>query len=184
MENDTMKIVHAYTNKQFDDIRRLYMQAFPAAERKSFSMLRKLEKEKKCEILSIQGENEEFMGLVITVTFNDLILLDYFAVSPEKRGHGVGSEALAILKERYRDKRFFLEIETTLEPSGNAEERQNRKAFYLCNGMKLMPFMTDVFGVHMEILTNGCDIDYHDYFSVYENVLPPDLLARIHPLCE
>lgn len=184
MENDIMEIVHAYTNKQLDDIRRLYMQAFPADERKSFSMLRKLQKEKKSEILSVQGENEDFIGLVITVTYNDLVLLDYFAISPEKRGHGMGSKALAILKERYHDKRFFLEIETTLEASDNAEERIRRKGFYLRNGMKLMPFMTDVFGVHMEILTNGCDIDYCDYFSVYKSVLPPDLLSRIHPLCE
>ncbi len=135
-------------------------------------------------MLSLESDSGDFLGLAITVLYEDLALLDYFAVSPEARGKGTGSEALKLLKEKYADKRFFLEIESTLDPQNCPEERSRRKSFYLRGGMKVMPFEVDLFGVNMEILTNGCNVTYEDYHSLYRSILPPPLLCKIKLLRE
>lgn len=174
-----MKIVKAISNKQLSDIRNLYLSAFPDAEQKPFSMIKKLCNMGKSEMLCLESDNGDFLGLAITVLYEDLVLLDYFAISPEGRGKGTGSNALQILKEKYAGKRFFLEIESTLDPQNCPEERTRRKSFYLRGGMSVMPFEVDLFGVKMEILTNGCTVTYEDYHNLYRSILPLPMLCKV-----
>ena len=96
------------------------------------------------------------------------------------RGGGIGSAVLGMLKERYADKCFFLEIETVFEDAPNIEQRIRRKDFYLRNAMKPMNFIVDLIGVHMEILTSGCDISYDDYYSLYDGVFGNVISQKIH----
>lgn len=174
-----MKIIKADSVKQLSDIEKLYLEAFPKAERKPFAVIKKLCKLGKSEMLCLESDNGDFVGLAITVLYEDLVLLDYFAISPEGRGKGTGSEALRLLKEKYVGKRFFLEIESTLDSQNCPEERTRRKIFYLRSGMSVMPFEVDLFGVHMEILTNGCTVTYEDYHNVYRSVLPAPMLCKV-----
>ena len=118
------------------------------------------------EMLSIE-EKGAFLGLAITICNGDMVLLDYFAVAKNRRSRGVGSEALKLLKERYQGRRFFLEIETTKEEAEDLEERKRRKAFYLRNGFAELPFDADLFGVHMEMLGNGCCVTFREYHEMY-----------------
>ena len=76
-----------------------------------------------------------------TILYKDIVLLDYFAVDDNQRNNGAGSSALRMLLERYLGKRFLLEIEAPDIPSENTPERIRRKAFYLRNGMTVMPFL-------------------------------------------
>lgn len=174
-----MKIIKADSVKQLSDIEKLYLEAFPKAERKPFAMIKKLCKLGKSEMLCLESDNGDFVGLAITVLYENFVLLDYFAISPEGRGKGTGSEALRLLKEKYVGKRFFLEIESTLDSQNCPEERTRRKIFYLRSGMSVMPFEVDLFGVHMEILTNGCTVTYEDYHNVYRSVLPAPMLSKV-----
>ena len=59
------------------------------------------------------------MGLAITASDGELVLLDYFAVDPSKRGQGAGSEALQLLLALYNDRQFFLEIERPVDDAPN-----------------------------------------------------------------
>lgn len=174
-----MKIVKADSVKQLSDIEKLYLEAFPKAERKPFAMIKKLCKKGKSEMLCLESDNGDFLGLAITVLYEDLVLLDYFAISPEGRGKGTGSEALQLLKEKYTNKRFFLEIESTLDTQNCPEERIRRKNFYLRGGMSVMPFEVDLFGVTMEILTNSCTVTYEDYHGLYRSILPTPMLCKV-----
>lgn len=174
-----MKIVNTISNKQLSNIEKLYLEAFPKAERKPIAMIKKLCKQGKSEMLCLESDNGDFLGLAITVLYEDLVLLDYFAISPEGRGKGTGSEALRFLKEQYSHKRFFLEIESTLDPHNCPEERIRRKSFYLRSGMTEMPFEVDLFGVHMEILTSNCTVTYEEYRNVYRSVLPAPMLCKV-----
>ena len=63
------------------------------------------------EILSIENDTGDFLGLAITILYKDIVLLDYFAVDDNQRNNGAGSSALRMLLERYLGKRFLLEIE-------------------------------------------------------------------------
>ena len=147
----------------------LYLSAFPAAERKPWWMIRKMHRAGKTDIWCIMHE-ESFAGLAITINGPDTILLDYFAVEKKCRGQGIGRSALKAILERYEGKHFFLEIESTnAQTAKNMPTRLRRKAFYLSCGLQEMHTEATLFGVKMELLGNGCHLDYNDYKAFYRD---------------
>ena len=112
-------------------------------------------------------------GFAATVNGSDIVLLDYFAVRKSLRGLGVGSEALKALMEHYRDRGFFVEIESTLAEAENQQERQKRKGFYVNCGMEPMGTEADLFGVRMELLGVRCHLDFESYRSFYRDHYSP-----------
>ncbi len=150
----------------------LYMEAFPASERKPFSMLLKMEKSGKADFWVLKSDGG-FAGMAFVIHGEGLVLLDYFAVDKAQRGRGVGTQALAALLETYRESGFFLEIESTLEPAANARQRSKRKAFYLSCGLQELGTEAMLFGVRMELLGVKCALDYAGYRSFYEKNLGP-----------
>ena len=59
-----MKLIEAYQEQQLKDIQDLYEKAFPASEKKPFSLILEKRKEGVVEVLAIEGE-ERFLGLAI-----------------------------------------------------------------------------------------------------------------------
>ena len=103
-------------------IENLYISAFPKIERKPFDLILEKCNNGSMEIISIQNDNNNFLGFAIMILHDDMVLLDYFAVAPESRGQNVGSTALKLLFERYKNKRLILEIENTEAEFDNFEE--------------------------------------------------------------
>lgn len=161
------------------EIEYLYLTAFPKNERKPFDLILEKCNNGSIEIISIQNDNSNFLGFAIMILHDDMVLLDYFAIAPESRGQNLGSTALKMLFERYKNKRFILEIENTEIESDNLEERKRRKAFYLKNGMSVMPYKVNLIGVEMEILTRNCDVTYEEYYSTYENTFSDEYCSKI-----
>lgn len=151
--------------KNRSKVKKLYRAAFPRAERKPFFLMERKQKEGIMEILSI--EEEEFLGLVITILQGDLVLVDYFAITGENRGRGTGSRALALIRERYRGKRIFLEIESPDVSAKNFGERVRRKDFYHRNGFQDAGIYVKLFGIDMELLVDNCQLDFGEYYGVY-----------------
>lgn len=75
-----MKLIEAINQNQLEKIQNLYNEAFPLPERKSFSRLIQTRDKGNAEILAIENENDDFLGLAITAIYKDLVLLDYFAI--------------------------------------------------------------------------------------------------------
>lgn len=181
----------AVEQTRLEDIRKLYEASFPKSEKKPFEMILEKRKEGFFDILAIEGENGEFLGLAIMLLSEEWALLDYLAIEPRCQGGGVGSETLGLLQERYGRDRIVVEIEDTRGCGGqsadaaadaipeNAGERIRRKAFYLRNGMVTMDFLVELFGVRMEILTFGKAVTFEAYHAIYGAVLPPDLAENI-----
>lgn len=165
-----MRLVKCRNAKQLKFIKALYIDAFPEEERKPFSLILKKSEEGKADIMAIEDSEEGFLGLAITVLHKDIVLLDYFAVRPNCRGRRVGSCAISLLKDKYEGKRLVIEIEDTEEASVNREERIRRKSFYLKNGMKEMRYRVWLFGVKMQILTNGAEISFDEYHQIFDSV--------------
>lgn len=163
-----MKLSEAYQKQQLFEIEALYQRSFPQNERKPFALILKKREEGTTEILSIEDENGMFLGLAITILYRDIALLDYFAVSEQVQGQGIGSTALRLLQKRYSGKRFMLEIEATEKESADRIQRIRRKSFYLRNGMQVMPYLVSLFGVEMEILTCGCTVAFSEYHEIFE----------------
>ena len=148
------------------ELYRLYMEAFPASERKPIWMILKMHRKGKTDIWCVV-KDDRFAGLAITINSPDIILLDYFAVDRKRRGQGIGTAALKALLAHYDGKGFFLEIESTLEDVPELAMRQRRKAFYLSCGLVPMNTTATLFGVKMELLGNGCYLDYRGYKNFY-----------------
>lgn len=165
-----MQLIDARDAARLKNIQALYLAAFPAAERKPFSMILKKQAEGSVDILSIEEDDGRFLGLAILAHAGDLSLLDYFAVSPESRGKGTGGAAFELLKARHANRRFFLEIEDVSVPSDNAEQRLRRRAFYLRHGMRPLSFKAELFGVRMEVLSAGAEVSFEEYHSLYTSV--------------
>lgn len=165
-----IRLVDARTEEQLKNIETLYMEAFPKEERKDFDLMLKKRDEGSMEIFSIENEEGEFLGLTMTVLYQDIVLWDYLACREEARGKGVGTEAIRLLKERYEDKRIVLEFESTFEDCENLAIRKRRKALYQRLGLKLLPYQVLLFGVQMEMMTAGEYISFEEYHKVYDKV--------------
>ena len=144
----------------------LYHTAFPAAERKPFSVIRKCRTMGKSDVWRI-CQAGKFLGFATTVNSGSLILLDYLAVVRARRGQGVGSGAMAALLNRYSGKGVFVEIENPFAEGPDQKLRQHRKAFYQRCGMEPMGVMAEVFGVEMELLGRDCKLNFDQYRAFY-----------------
>ena len=165
-----MKLKKLKNIKQFINIYKLYQSSFPIEEKKPFWLIIIGVFRKNFEVFSLENTSEEFLGLAITLNHKDLVLLDYLAISTEIQSRGYGSKALSLLKEQYKNYRFFLEIENPYDYSApNLSERQKRQKFYLKNGFFVLPFHTNLFGVEMELLGNNCSLSFDEYHDLYIN---------------
>ena len=156
--------------KQLINIYKLYHSSFPKEEKKPFLLILIGILKKRFEVFSIENETDGFIGLAIILKYNDLILLDFFSISSDIRSRGYGSKVLNLLKEYYKNYRFFLEIENPYDvKSLNLEERKKRQKFYIKNGFTPLPFRSNLFGVEMEILSYDCTLNFEEYHSLYIN---------------
>ncbi len=163
-----IELIKPAGHKMWFALYRLYLAAFPAAERKPWQMIRKMHRLGKTDIWCVMQERK-FCGLAITINSPEVILLDYFAISKDRRGQGLGTAALKAIIEKYAGKGFFLEIESTLEDSRDKEKRLRRKKFYLSCGLTEMHTLATLFGVKMELLGIGCHLDYDAYKAFYRD---------------
>lgn len=161
-----MKMTQAGNIFQWIKIYCLYQKAFPANERKPFSMITSMQKKGVSDVWFFK-DNNEFIGLAITINGKDLILIDYLAISEKKRNLGYGSKILQMLQSHYSDCGLLLEIETVRQDAPNYEERKRRKQFYLNNNMKPMNVFIKLFGVEMELMGYNCHLTFDEYFDFY-----------------
>ena len=168
----------AKQNNNIKEIKSLYLLSFPKVERKPFWLMMKKSKVGEMEILAIK-DGEDFLGLMITIPRENAVLLDYFAVIPEKRGGGIGAEALKLLENYYPGKTIVIEIETPNESAPNNNERIRRNAFYQRYGFVEMGIDISLFGVDMKLLTIGGEIDYGEYILFYSEIFGKNIRKNI-----
>lgn len=173
-----MVIVEAKVDSQFQEIEELYLSAFPECERKPFSLMVQKNETDQVDIWRLE-EDGVFCGLVITMNDQDLVLIDYLAIAPEKRGCGCGSKAIELIREVYPDRRVFLEIESTSIPADNQQQRISRKHFYLKNGLKEMGIEAKVFDTEMELLTFEKKLTFEEYWKIYANVYGEEKAKKV-----
>lgn len=174
-----IRITEHLTKTQMKDLIKLYRSAFPASEKKPFWLIRKKQREGISEILGLIDREERLVGLAITIAWQDLLLLDYFAIVKDIRGQGCGGQALRLLQERYRDRRLLLEIETPDVPCENRQQRLQRRHFYQSCGMDSMDYHVELFGVEMEIMTFQCRVGFDEYHAIFSQVYGKRFASRV-----
>ena len=172
MRNKELSLRAMKTLRQRIQVFCLYYASFPASERKPFSIILKKQREGTTDVWCIEDDGR-FAGFATTINGENLILLDYLAVSKARRGRGIGTGCLRKLQEKYAGKGLFVEIESVYEEGAGLAERRKRKEFYLRNGLKELGVLADVFGVRMELLGRACELDFDGYRSSYREYYSP-----------
>ena len=102
-----------------DDFSEIYnkrlVNDFPESEVKSLKKIIDMYKKDMYFVYGYYNENGELAGYAFFINdrTKDTVLLDYFAIVPEKRSSGIGSEFLGKIKEKIADSgnRLILEVE-------------------------------------------------------------------------
>lgn len=179
--NENIKLLKCESVSDWKKLKRLYKNAFPKNERKPLWLVQMKQQRREADVWIVEHD-DEFSGLAITMNEFDMVLLDYFAISEEKRNCGLGSDVLKKLQKMYNGKRFFLEIECQDENAENSAERIRRKAFYLKNGMSETGVKVNLFTVDMEVLGYQCCVTYEEYLSFYQTSYGKRVEGMIHEL--
>ena len=101
-----MKILDAINSNNLANVEKLYYKAFPKEEQKPIDLILQKQKDGFVDDLALESDGN-FVGLAITGTYKNLVLLDYFAIEDDFRNRKFGTTAFNLIKNRYRDKKFF-----------------------------------------------------------------------------
>ena len=176
-----MEMKKPRTLLQWLRIRRCYMEAFPAEERKPFSVIVKMARQGRGDVLYWQ-EKGNFLAFATAIRGDGLVLLDYFAVDRAHRSSGCGTRALMQLQSLYADRGLFVEIERVCPEAPNAKQREKRKQFYIQCGMEPLGVQAEVFGVEMELLGSRCTMTFDGYRGFYRDYNSPWAAEHIKPI--
>lgn len=169
------------TEKRYlEPLKALYFDAFPEVERKPFPYMVELCASGKMEMLAVV-ENGEFIGLDINMLAENAAILDYFAISPEKRSGGYGSRALRLILDRFQGQKLIFEIETQDPSAENAVDRKRRKDFYLRNGVKETGVFANVYHTDFELLTQDGKLTFGLYLEALRSVLGEEGVTLLNP---
>lgn len=112
-----------------EDIKRLYLTAFPEDERAPFDKLVRKAKRKDINFFACM-DGGKWIGMLYILNYKDLSYIFYLAVDERSRGRGYGTAILKAALKKYQGRRFFLAIEQPDERADNFKQRLARQHFY------------------------------------------------------
>jgi len=162
----------------FSQVKALYESAFPANERIPIKHLLddKIKREFWAFFDKEDGKNAaapKFCGFSNSISHGDITNIVYFAVVPELRCHGYGSQILQVIRRQHPDTRIVVDIEVE-EDSKNAEElkrRNRRRDFYLRNGFGPSPVDYVWQGEHYRLLSAGGSVTEKEFRDFWKEIL-------------
>lgn len=164
-----MEITFAKEN-QWTQIKEIYLEAFPKCERKPYFALRHSVKKKKALVMTA-AEGNQLLGFAVLIPYQDMVMVDYLAVSSKIRSKGTGSYLLEHICKHFAGKKIVLLIERPDDASENQSQRLARRRFYLKNDFTSSNiFITGVSG-DMEIMNRGGMISANDYMALQQYAL-------------
>ena len=117
----------------YDEVKRLYLSAFPEAERFPLWVLRLLAHRKGVDFLAYY-DGDGFCGFTFSIAHKDVLFVLYLAVNDKVRSKGYGSAILAKLAQEAMGKTIMLNVERPDDQAENAGQRERRLKFYVKNG--------------------------------------------------
>ena len=159
-------------------VKALYESAFPANERIPIKHLLddKIKREFWAFFYKDDGESgavSRFCGFSNSITHGSITNIIYFAVIPELRSRGYGSQILQVIREQHPDTRIVVDIEVE-EDSKDAEElerRNRRREFYTRNGFDSSPVDYIWQGEHYRLLSAGGTVTEKEFHNFWKEIL-------------
>ena len=150
--------------KNLEDIKQLYMGAFPFDERIPFYIMVSVGNDRGVEFLSIY-DDDTWLGFIHTLVGEKLSYIFYFAIDGSLRQSGYGSKIIREYKKIHP--KLSLAIEPIEEDSDNIKQRKKRLAFYEKNGFETLDTKVVEMGVEFELMgAKGMEIKESDYKSL------------------
>ena len=154
----------------FPQVKALYESAFPANERIPIKHL--LDDKIKREFWAF-FDGDLFCGFSNSITHGSITNIVYFAVVPELRSRGYGSQILQVIREQHPDTRIVVDIEVE-EDSKDAEEldrRNRRREFYQRNDFDASPVDYIWQGEHYRLLSAGGTVTDKEFRDFWKEIL-------------
>ncbi|WP_290744563.1 GNAT family N-acetyltransferase [Fibrobacter sp. UBA4309] len=162
----------------FPQVKALYESAFPANERIPIKHLLddKIKREFWAFFDKEDGANDavsRFCGFSNSISHGSITNIVYFAVVPELRSRGYGSQILQAIRRQHPDTRIVVDIEVE-EDSKDAEElerRNRRREFYTRNGFDSSPVDYVWQGEHYRLLSAGGTVNEKEFRDFWKEIL-------------
>lgn len=164
-----MDILNA-NQKSWKEIKEIYNEAFPKAERKPFFTVRRSVNKGKALLLTAM-ENEVLRGFVMVIPYKNMVMVDYLAVSSKIRSCGTGSKIMQEVCKRFSDKKIVLLIEQLDNTAENKEQRIARRKFYFKNGFTSSNIYITGRSGNMEVLNFGGTVSVQEYMGLQQYTL-------------
>lgn len=155
---------------QWDEVKSIYLKAFPKDERKPFFTIRRSVRKGKAKIFTA-AEDHTLLGFAMIIPYQNLVMVDYLAVSENVRSHGTGSLLIQEICRRFKDYKIILLIEEPDESSPNSAQRIARRNFYLKNGFMSSEIFIDNISGKMEVMNWGKEISLQEYWKLQKYAL-------------
>ena len=150
--------------KNLEEIKQLYMDAFPFEERIPFYIMVLVGNDRGVEFLSIY-DDDTWLGFIHTLVGEKLSYIFYFAIDSSLRQSGYGSKIIREYKKIHP--KLSLAIEPIEDNSDNIRQRKKRLEFYEKNGFETLDTRVVEMGVEFELMgAKGMEIKESDYKSL------------------
>lgn len=119
-------------------------------------------------------DNDELLGFFVAMKKGLCAYAWFFAIRNDLRSLGLGTKALSLIFDRYKDYQIVLDFEALDESAPNNEQRIHRKNFYLRNGFKETGYFQYYCETEFEIVCSEIKLDVNSYEFLkteYENLL-------------
>lgn len=148
--------------------RTLYEESFPESERVPFeALIRSCTMDGRFYVFT---EGKEVKAMAAMAVGKTIMSLVYFAVVPEARNHGAGSELLRWVLSKRDGRRLFIDAEDP-EPGAPADDiRVRRLGFYQRNGFTSCGFVSEWNGGRYQIWSAGGLITKEEHDAFWEKV--------------
>lgn len=157
-------------NNQWKKVKEIYLEAFPKQEQKPFFVLKHSVKSGKSQLFTALEKNV-LLGFVVVVPYQNMVMVDYLAVSQEIRSRGTGSRIMQEVLRLFVGKKIVLLIERLNECAENNEQRISRRRFYIKNGFTSSDIFIHGASGDMEVLNYGGKISPIDYLKLQKYTL-------------
>lgn len=119
-------------------------------------------------------DNDELLGFFVAMKKGLCAYAWFFAIKNDLRSLGLGTKALSLIFDRYKNYQIVLDFEALDESAPNNEQRIHRKNFYLRNGFKETGYFQYYCETEFEIVCSEIKLDVNSYEFLkteYENLL-------------
>ena len=164
-----MEILNA-NQKPWKEIKEIYMEAFPKAERKPFFTVRRSVNKGKSLLLTAM-ENEVLQGFVMAIPYKNMVMVDYLAVSSKIRSRGTGSKMMQEICRYFPGEKIVLLIERLDDTAENKDQRIARRRFYFKNGFTSSNIYITGRSGNMEVLNFGGTVSVQEYMGLQQYAL-------------